>query len=87
MALLQPTCNVWQGAIGGENIGMMIEDATVSRSICAIRALSAIQSPRLRLGTATPSGAQVSLGTIRHKANDGPVEIKSENGRLVAYVY
>jgi Cu(I)/Ag(I) efflux system membrane protein CusA/SilA len=36
----------------------------------------------------TPSGAQVSLGTIAEiSVNDGPVEIKSENGRLVAYVY
>jgi len=78
-----------QGAIGGENIGMVIEGRNRFpinlRYQRAFRdSLAALASSRIM----TPSGAQVSLGTIaKISVNDGPVEIKSENGRLVAYVY
>ncbi|MCR4305012.1 MAG: CusA/CzcA family heavy metal efflux RND transporter [Gallionella sp.] len=78
-----------QGAIGGENIGMMIEGRNRFpinlRYPRAFRdSISALKASRIM----TPSGAQVSLGTIADiSVNDGPVEIKSENGRLVAYVY
>ncbi len=78
-----------QGAIGGENIGVLIEGRNRFpinlRYQRAFRdSLNALAASRIM----TPSGAQVSLGTIADiSVNDGPVEIKSENGRLVAYVY
>jgi Cu(I)/Ag(I) efflux system membrane protein CusA/SilA len=78
-----------QGAIGGENIGMLIDGRNRYpinlRYPRAFRdSLAALEASRIM----TPSGAQVSLGTIASiSVNDGPVEIKSENGRLVAYVY
>ena len=78
-----------QGAIGGENISMVIEGRNrFSISLRYQRAfrdsLAALAASRIM----TPSGVQVSLGTIaKISVNDGPVEIKSENGRLVAYVY
>ncbi len=78
-----------QGAIGGENIGTLIEGRNRFpinlRYPRAFRdSLTALAASRIM----TPSGAQVSLGTIaKISVNDGPVEIKSENGRLVAYVY
>src|SRR3989338_7356105 len=78
-----------QGAIGGENIDMVIEGRNRFpinlRYQRAFRdSLTALASSRIM----TPSGAQVSLGMIaKISVNDGPVEIKSENGRLVAYVY
>jgi Cu(I)/Ag(I) efflux system membrane protein CusA/SilA len=78
-----------QGAIGGENIGMVIEGR--NRFPINLRyprayrdSLAALAASRIM----TPSGAQVSLGTVANiTVNDGPVEIKSENGRLVAYIY
>ena len=78
-----------QGAIGGENIGMLIDGRNRYpinlRYPRAFRdSISALEASRIM----TSSGAQVSLGTIANiSVNDGPVEIKSENGRLVAYVY
>ncbi|MDD5180956.1 MAG: CusA/CzcA family heavy metal efflux RND transporter [Gallionellaceae bacterium] len=78
-----------QGAIGGENIGTVIEGRNRFpinlRYPRAFRdSLTALEASRIM----TPSGAQVPLGTVAHVGiNDGPVEIKSENGRLVAYVY
>jgi Cu(I)/Ag(I) efflux system membrane protein CusA/SilA len=78
-----------QGAIGGENIDVLIEGRNRFpinlRYQRAFRdSLNALAASRIM----TPSGAQVSLGSIADiSVNDGPVEIKSENGRLVAYVY
>ena len=78
-----------QGAIGGENIGMVFEGRNRFpinlRYPRAFRdSLSALEASRIM----TPSGAQVALGTVaKISMKDGPVEIKSENGRLVAYVY
>ncbi len=78
-----------QSAIGGENIGTLIEGRNRFpinlRYPRAFRdSLGALETSRIM----TPSGAQVSLGTVASvSVNDGPVEIKSENGRLVAYVY
>ena len=78
-----------QGAIGGENIGTLIEGR--NRFPINLRYPRAFRDSLTALAAArimTPSGAQVSLGTIaKISVNDGPVEIKSENGRLVAYVY
>jgi Cu(I)/Ag(I) efflux system membrane protein CusA/SilA len=78
-----------QGAIGGENIGMVIEGR--NRFPINLRYPRAFRDSLTSLAASrlmTPSGAQVALGTIaKISVNDGPVEIKSENGRLVAYVY
>ena len=78
-----------QGAIGGENIGMLIEGR--NRFPISLRYQRAFRDSLTALAASritTPSGAQVSLGTIaKISVNDGPVEIKSENGRLVAYIY
>jgi len=78
-----------QSAIGGENIDMLIEGRNRFpinlRYQRAFRdSLAALVASRI----ATPSGAQVSLGAVADiSVKDGPVEIKSENGRLVAYIY
>ena len=78
-----------QGAIGGENIGMVIEGR--NRFPINLRYQRAFRDSLTALAASrimTPSGAQVSLGSIADiSVNDGPIEIKSENGRLVAYVY
>lgn len=78
-----------QGAIGGENIDMLIDGR--SRFPINLRYQRAFRDSLAALAASrimTPSGAQVSLGTIADiSVKDGPVEIKSENGRLVAYVY
>jgi len=78
-----------QGAIGGENIGMVIEGR--NRFPINLRYPRAFRDSLTSLAASrlmTQSGAQVALGTIaKISVNDGPVEIKSENGRLVAYVY
>ncbi len=78
-----------QTAIGGEKIGMVIEGRNRFpinlRYPRAFRdSLTALAASRIM----TPSGATVSLGTVASiSVNDGPVEIKSENGRLIAYIY
>lgn len=78
-----------QGAIGGENIGMVFEGR--NRFPINLRYPRAFRDSLLALEASrimTPSGAQVALGTVaKISMKDGPVEIKSENGRLVAYVY
>jgi Cu(I)/Ag(I) efflux system membrane protein CusA/SilA len=78
-----------QGAIGGENIGTVIDGRERFqinlRYPRALRdSLSAIAASRLTM----PSGAQVPLGELAHlHFSDGASEIKSENARLTAYVY
>ena len=78
-----------QSAIGGENIGMVIEGR--NRFPINLRYPRAFRDSLTTLAASrimTPSGAQVTLGTVASiSVNDGPVEIKSENGRLVAYIY
>ena len=77
------------GAIGGENIDTLIDGR--SRFAINLRyprafrdSLDALASARVT----TPSGAQVPLGAFALVSlKEGPTEIKSENGRLVAYVY
>ncbi|CAH1904278.1 copper/silver export system RND permease [Candidatus Nitrotoga sp. HW29] len=78
-----------QGAIGGENIGTVIDGRERFqinlRYPRALRdSLPAIAASRITL----PSGAQVPLGELAHlHFNEGASEIKSENARLTAYVY
>ena len=78
-----------QGAIGGENIGMLVNGR--ERYPISVRyprdlrdSLQALQASRVT----TPSGAQVLLGDLAHlHFSDGAAEIKSENARLSSYVY
>lgn len=78
-----------QAAIGGENIDTLIMGR--ERFPINLRyqrsyrdSLDAIAASRITL----PTGKSVSLGQIaRVSFVDGPAEIKSENGRLVGYVY
>ncbi|RFC38758.1 MAG: Cu(I)/Ag(I) efflux system membrane protein CusA/SilA [Candidatus Nitrotoga sp. CP45] len=78
-----------QGAIGGENIGTVIDGRERFqinlRYPRALRdSLSALAASRITL----PSGAQVPLGELAHlHFSEGASEIKSENARLTAYVY
>lgn len=76
-------------AIGGETISTVIDGRErFSVNIRYPRALrdsiDAINASRV----STPGGGQISLETLaKLSVNDGPTEIKSENGRLVGYVY
>ena len=78
-----------QGAIGGENIGTVIDGRERFqinlRYPRALRdSLPTIAASRITL----PSGAQVPLGELAHlHFSEGASEIKSENARLTAYVY
>lgn len=76
-------------AIGGETISTVIDRRErFSVNIRYPRALrdsiDAINASRV----STRSGGQIPLETLaKLRVNDGPTEIKSENGRLVGYVY
>ncbi|MDP1638513.1 MAG: CusA/CzcA family heavy metal efflux RND transporter [Candidatus Nitrotoga sp.] len=78
-----------QGAIGGENIGTVIDGRERFqinlRYPRALRdSLPALAASRITL----PSGEQVPLGELAHlHFSEGASEIKSENARLTAYVY
>jgi Cu(I)/Ag(I) efflux system membrane protein CusA/SilA len=78
-----------QGAIGGENIGTVIDGRERFqinlRYPRALRdSLPALAASRITM----PSGVQVPLGELAHlHFSDGASEIKSENARLNAYVY
>ncbi|MFZ1547101.1 MAG: CusA/CzcA family heavy metal efflux RND transporter, partial [Candidatus Nitrotoga sp.] len=78
-----------QGAIGGENIGTVIDGRERFqinlRYPRALRdSLPALAASRITM----PSGAQVPLGELAYlHFSEGASEIKSENARLTAYVY
>ena len=81
--------NLVRTAIGGANIGMVVDGR--ERFPINLRyprayrdSLDALVSSRVT----TAAGMQVPLGEVaRVRITDGPAEIKSENGRLVGYVY
>ena len=81
--------NLVRTAIGGETIGMVVDGR--ERFPISLRyprgyrdSLDALAASRVT----TPAGMQVPLGEIaKLSITDGPAEIKSENGRLVGYVY
>ena len=81
--------NLVQGAIAGEDVGTVVDGR--ERFSINLRyprgyrdSLDALAASRVT----TPAGMQVPLGEIaKLSIADGPAEIKSENGRLVGYVY
>jgi len=78
-----------RGAIGGENIGTVVDGR--ERFPINLRYPRALRDSVQALAASrvtTPSGQQVPLGSLAQlRIVDGPAEIKSENGRLVGYVY
>ena len=78
-----------EGAVGGKNISTMIlgrERYPINlRYMRSFRnSVDALSKSRV----AMPNGDSVPLGNLaRIGIHDGPTEIKSENGRLVGYVY
>lgn len=78
-----------QTAIGGENIGTVLDGRErYSVNIRYPRALRGSLDAILTSRVNTSSGGQVPLGALaKLSVTDGPTEIKSENGRLVGYVY
>lgn len=78
-----------QGAIGGEYIGTVV--AGRERFSINLRYPRALRDSMESLAASritTPTGIQVPLGVLaRLSIADGPTEIKSDNGRLVGYVY
>ena len=78
-----------EGAIGGETITTVIDGrARYSVNLRYPRAfrdsLTALRGSRV----VTANGAHVPLSTLaKISVTDGPAEIKSENGRLVGYVF
>ena len=81
--------NLLQSAIGGENIGILM--AGRERFPINLRyprelrgSLDKLAASRVTL----PNGEQIPLRELaRLTVHDGPAEIKSENARLVGYVY
>ena len=78
-----------EGAVGGKNISTMImgrERYPINlRYMRSFRnSVDALSKSRVTM----PNGESVPLGNLaRIGIHDGPTEIKSENGRLVGYVY
>ncbi len=78
-----------EGAVGGKNISTMIagrERYPINlRYMRSFRnSVDALSKSRVTM----PNGESVPLGNLAHiGTHDGPTEIKSENGRLVGYVY
>ena len=78
-----------ESAAGGKNISTMI--AGRERYSINLRYMRAFRNSVAALAksrVAMPNGDSVPLGNLaRIGIHDGPTEIKSENGRLVGYVY
>jgi copper/silver efflux system protein len=78
-----------ESAVGGKNISTMI--AGRERYTINLRYMRAFRNSVAALAqsrVAMPNGDSVPLGNLARIAiHDGPTEIKSENGRLVGYVY
>lgn len=78
-----------QGAIGGESIGTFISGR--ERFSINLRYPRELRSSLKKLAASRitlPSGEQIPLQELAHLSiHDGPSEIKSENARLVGYIY
>ena len=77
------------GAIGGESIGEFVEGrARYPISLRYPRELRDTPERLTQLPIVTDSGLLLTLGDVaRVKVTDGPAMIRSENGRLAAFVY
>ncbi|MDC7810182.1 efflux RND transporter permease subunit [Sphingomonas koreensis] len=77
------------GAIGGENVGQTVEGlARYPISVRYPRELRDSPEALRALPVLTPSGQQITLGTVARIAiSDGPPMLKTENGRPSTWVY
>jgi Cu(I)/Ag(I) efflux system membrane protein CusA/SilA len=77
------------GAIGGENVGQTVEGlARYPISVRYPRELRDSPEALRALPVLTPSGQQITLGTVARIAiTDGPPMLKTENGRPSTWVY
>jgi Cu(I)/Ag(I) efflux system membrane protein CusA/SilA len=80
---------VVSGAIGGENIGETVEGlARYPINLRYPREWRDTPERLRQLPIVTPSGAQITLGTVARIAlSAGPAMLKSENARLSGWVY
>jgi len=81
--------SIVSGAIGGETIGQTVEGlARYPISVRYPRELRDSLEQLRALPILTPSGQQITLGTVADlQITDGPPMLKSENGRLTTWVY
>lgn len=81
--------NLVQGAIGGENIGTVV--AGRERFSINLRYPRELRDSPEKIAASRvtlPNGGQIPLGNLATvRISDGPAEIKSENARLVGYIY
>ncbi|MCJ2187661.1 efflux RND transporter permease subunit [Novosphingobium beihaiensis] len=77
------------GAVGGANVGRTVEGlARYPINVRYPREVRGNADALRDLPVLTPSGQQITLGTVASlRIADGPPMLKSENGRLVSYVY
>lgn len=77
------------GAIGGENIGQTVEGlARYPINLRYPRELRDSPDKLAALPVLTPSGQQITLGTVASvRISDGPPMLRSENGRPVTWIY
>ena len=80
---------VVSGAIGGENIGQTVEGlARYPINVRYPRELRDSPDKLANLPVLTPSGQQITLGTVAAvRISDGPPMLRSENGRPVTWIY
>ena len=81
--------SIVSGAIGGETIGQTVEGlARYPISVRYPRELRGSLEGLRALPILTPSGAQITLGSVADvRIADGPPMLKSENGRPTTWVY
>ena len=80
---------VVSGAIGGENVAETVEGlARFPINLRYMRSFRDSVGALSKSRVTMPSGESIPLGNLASiSIHDGPTEIKSENGRLVGYVY
>ena len=81
--------SIVSGAVGGETVGQTVEGlARYPISVRYPRELRDSLEQLRALPVLTPSGQQITLGTVADlQIADGPPMLKSENGRLTTWVY
>ncbi|MGE8134103.1 efflux RND transporter permease subunit [Novosphingobium subterraneum] len=80
---------VVSGGIGGESIGQTVEGlARYPINVRYPRELRDSPDKLANLPVLTPSGQQITLGTVASvRISDGPPMLRSENGRPVTWIY